>query len=139
MADVAGEPNGLSNLFLIAFNSLYHFGRNRKLKYYLIKQSDATVFSIFALRFLIIPWSLRNSSKPWSCCMCRDTKVTTKAVSDYRRAERPFEGIDNNFDRTFNFLRKIQTSAARRNSFHVNCTSAYSRKLPRTSSDGTYT
>jgi hypothetical protein len=45
-------------------------GKNRKLRYDLDKYNDEAFLSFFELRFRIIPWSLRNSSKPWSRCMC---------------------------------------------------------------------
>jgi hypothetical protein len=49
----------------------------------------------------MIPWSSLNSSKPWSCCACRDPKTTSK-VGDYLRADGPLEGKNDNFDPVLN-------------------------------------
>jgi hypothetical protein len=52
--------------------------RIRKLRDDAGRQSDETVALILTLRFWMIPWSLSDSSKPRSCCVCRDPKTTSK-------------------------------------------------------------
>jgi hypothetical protein len=78
---------------------------------------------IFTVWFWIIPWSLSNSSKPWSygmCSSCRDPK-TQKRRRWLALRGCPFGGEDDQNKIFSGRTSKIWTSATCRNSSRVNC------------------
>jgi hypothetical protein len=64
--------------FLISSNIVAN-RRNQMLKCDAKNSIDKIIVFNFAVHFRIIPLSLSSSSKPLSCCMCRDPKTNINA------------------------------------------------------------